>query len=100
MQNLTAGFPQQQSLGQSENAYHPVKNKTRTRKQSHKRGENGNQNVGVFFRLHLWHNRLQSNANQVVEVEAEADYLNQSRCTFPGFVFGLVLPLLVATPTA
>ena len=49
---------------------------------------------------HLWHNRLQSNGNQVVEVEAEADYLNQSRCTFPRFVTGLVLPLLVATPSA
>ena len=73
MQNVTAGFPLRQSLGQSENTYYPVKNKTRTRKQSHKRGGTGNQDVAVFFPLHLWHNRLQSNGNQVVEVDAEGD---------------------------
>ena len=37
--------------------------------------------------------------NQIVGVGSRSSRINQSQCTFPCFVIGLVLPLLLPTPT-
>ena len=41
--------------------------------------------------------RLQSSENQIVGVRSRSRRINQSQCTSPGFVIGLVLLLLLAT---
>ena len=43
--------------------------------------------------------RLWSSENQIVGVGKRSGRKNQSRCTFPRFVIGLVVPLLLASPT-
>ena len=43
--------------------------------------------------------RLRSSEKQIVGVRKRSGRINQSRCTFPRFVIGLVLPLLLASPT-
>ena len=56
-----------------------------------------------FFRLRSRLRRLRSAYDLVKtrlsESEAEAERINQSQCTFPRFVIGLVLLLLLPTPT-
>ena len=42
---------------------------------------------------------LWSSENQIVRVGSRCGRTNQSQCTFPCFVIGLVLPLLLPTPT-
>ena len=42
---------------------------------------------------------LWSSENQIVRVGSRSERINQSQCTFPCFVIGLVLPLLLPTPT-
>ena len=37
--------------------------------------------------------------NQIVGVGSRSGRINQSRCSFPRFMIGLVLPLLLTTPT-
>ena len=43
--------------------------------------------------------RLWSSENQIVGVGKRRGRINQSLCTFPRFVIGLVLPFLLASPT-
>ena len=43
--------------------------------------------------------RLWSSENQIVGVGSRSGRINQSQCTFPRFVIGLVLLLLLPTPT-
>ena len=43
--------------------------------------------------------RLWSREKQIVGVGSKTGRLKQSQCTFPRFVIGLVLPLLLPTPT-
>ena len=56
-----------------------------------------------FFQLRLRLRRLRSaydlGKTRLSESDAETEELNQSQCTFPRFVTGLVLPLLLPTPT-
>ena len=42
--------------------------------------------------------RLWSSENQIFGVGSRSGRINQSQCTFPRFVVGLVLPLLLPTP--
>ena len=43
--------------------------------------------------------RLRSSENQIVGVGSRSGRINRSQCTFPRFVIGLVLLLLLPTPT-
>ena len=52
-----------------------------------------------FFWLSLWLCCSWSSENQIVGVGRSGRRINQSQCTFPCFVIGLVLPFLLVTPT-
>ena len=53
----------------------------------------------LFFRLRLWLHRLRSSENQVVVVGSRSGRIDQLQCMFPRFVIGLVLLLLLVSPT-
>ena len=86
-------------------AYDQVKIKNRSRKRSHKCDGIGVRRIRTLpflptplptpsFTFHLW-----SSENQIVGVGSRSGRINQSKCTFPSFVIGLVLLLLLLTPT-
>ena len=52
-----------------------------------------------FFWLSLWLGCSWSSENQIVGVGRSGRRINQSQCTFPCFVIGLVLQFLLVTPT-
>ena len=86
-------------------AYDLVKIKTRSCKQSHKSNRIGVRRIRTFpFLPTLLMTpslmfRLKSSESQIVGVRSRRGRINQSQCTFPHFVIGLVLPLLLPTPT-
>ena len=86
-------------------AYDLVNIKNGSRKQSHKRDGIGVRRIRRFpflqtpFTTPSLTFRLWSSQNQIVRVESRSGTINQSKCTFPRFVIGLVLPLLLPTPT-
>ena len=51
------------------------------------------------LRLRRLHSAYDLVKTRLSESEAEAEELNQSQCTFPHFVIGLVLPFVLPTPT-
>ena len=78
-----------------------MKIKNRSRKQSHKRNGMGVGRIRTFpflttpsVTFRLW-----SSENQIVGVGSRSGWINQSQCTFPRFVIGLVLLLLLPTLT-
>ena len=82
-----------------------MKIKNRSRKKSHKRNWIGVRRFRMFpflptplmtpsLTFHLW-----SSENQIVGVRSRSGRINQSQCTFPRFVIGLVLLLLLPTLT-
>ena len=91
-------------IGVVKSAYDLVKIKNRSRKRSHKRDGIGVRRIRTFpflptplttpsLTFRLW-----SSENQIVGVGSRSGRINQSQCTFPRFVVGLVLPLLLPTP--
>ena len=105
LRSLTAGFHKRRSRSRSRkrsrnSAYDLVKIKNRSRKRSHKRDGIGVRRIRTFPFLPTplttpsltfrW-----SGANQIVGVGSR----RESQLTFPPFVTGLVLALLLPTPT-
>ena len=80
-----------------------VKIKNRSRKQSHilarRSRSQKNQNVSIPLTTPSLTFRLWSGENQIVGVGRRNGRINQSQCSFPRFVIGLVLPLLLPTWT-
>ena len=103
-----AGFHQRRSRNRKrsrKSAYNLVKIKDRSHKRSHKLDGIGVRRIRTFpflptplttpsLTFRFW-----SSENQVVGVGSRSGGINQSQCTFPRFVIGLVLPLLLPTPT-
>ena len=78
-----------------------MKIKNLSRKWSHKRDGIGVRRIRTFPFLPTpsLTFRLGSSENQIVGVGSRSGRINQSQCTFPRFVIGLVLLLLLPTPT-
>ena len=82
-----------------------MKIKNQSSKRSHKRDGIGVRRIRTFpflptplttpsFTFRLW-----SSENQIVGVGSRSGRINQSQCSFPRFVIGLVLPFVLPTPT-
>ena len=82
-----------------------MKIKNRSRKRRHKRDGIGVRRIRTFSFLPTPLTtpslafRLWSSENQIIIVGSRSGRINQSQCTFPRFVIGVVLPLLLPTPT-
>ena len=105
-----AGFHSRLSLSQNHKrsrnrAYDLVKVKNRSRKQSHKSNVIGVRGIRTFPFLPIPLTTLSlmfcswSSENQIAGVGRRRTRMNQSQCTFPRFVIGSVLLLLLLTPT-
>ena len=103
---VKAGFHLRQSRNRNrKSAYDLVKLKNRSRKRSHKLDGIGVGKIRTFpFSCYSAYYpvasfRLWSSENQIVGVGSRSGRISQSKCSLKRFVIGLVLPLLLATPT-
>ena len=101
---LTAGFHKRRNRSRKrsgKSAYDLMKVKNRSRKRSHKRDGIGVRRIRrfPFLPTQSLTFRVWSSGNQIVGVGSRSGRITQSQCTFPRFVIGLVLTLLLPTPT-